>query len=77
MKYELAALTGVVRRMYAVSWTVASNTLGGVLATAAVNSHCCTPRQTSKPRAASGVPPVPGRGLALTANAGVPVATTK
>ncbi|CAH2096395.1 unnamed protein product [Euphydryas editha] len=64
-------------RTYAVFWTVASNILDGAPATVAVSLHCCMQRQTTKTKAASGVPPALGRGLALTANAAVPVATTK
>lgn len=70
-------LNRVVRRTYAVSWIVASNTRGGAPATAAVNLHCCMPRQTTKTMVASGALPALNRGHAPTANADVPVATTK
>lgn len=70
-------LNRVVRRTYAASWTVASNTRGGAPVTAAVNLHCCMPRQTNKTRVASGALPAVNRGHAPTANADVPVATTK
>ncbi|OWR42346.1 hypothetical protein KGM_204941 [Danaus plexippus plexippus] len=61
----------MVRRTYAVFWTVASNILEGVLETAAVNSPCCMQLQTKLLRAASGVSPAGDRGLTLNANPGV------
>ncbi|VVD04706.1 unnamed protein product [Leptidea sinapis] len=67
----------MVRRMFAVFWTVASNILVGAPATAAVSSHCCTLLLMKIPRAASAVLPVEHRGHVPIANAGAPVTTTK